>query len=359
MVLLYRVLILLALLMSFATVFTMAEDVESRVEDREPTLLNSEESRCVGDDALGSSGTACSSVPLPLAQPQAEPRGQGKSVGGVPDPQGSLSEAGKHLGGIGPSVGVTPALAGPSGSHDPSTVSLSESQSGSGRSGQGGHVHPSSVDQDAPSRDSQTLKDSSRDLQHQETEAVQNKEIPNLDPERKEGPHKPAENEPGRGDPVQPTKEKDSKQSLHPAQASAGSVTPTSPTTEELVGVPTAEGERGDNGNIAGVESETATQPSADSPNTSAAGSSGVSDAPTNENNTSSAESESTNNQNEEGVTGNKDTTTTTTTATTTLPPETANNKKGDADSSSSMSSSVWVRVPLLIVVTLACILVC
>ncbi|ORC84252.1 uncharacterized protein TM35_000471470 [Trypanosoma theileri] len=52
-------------------------------------------------------------------------------------------------------------------------------------------------------------------------------------------------------------------------------------------------------------------------------------------------------------------TTTTTTTTTTTLPPETANNKKGDADSSSSMSSSVWVRVPLLIVVTLACILVC
>ncbi|ORC83779.1 uncharacterized protein TM35_000571070, partial [Trypanosoma theileri] len=51
--------------------------------------------------------------------------------------------------------------------------------------------------------------------------------------------------------------------------------------------------------------------------------------------------------------------TTTTTTTTTTLPPELTNNKKGDADSSSSISSSVWVRVPLLIVVTLACILVC
>ncbi|ORC92417.1 uncharacterized protein TM35_000031700 [Trypanosoma theileri] len=49
----------------------------------------------------------------------------------------------------------------------------------------------------------------------------------------------------------------------------------------------------------------------------------------------------------------------TTTTTTTTLPPELTNNKKGDADSSSSISSSVWVRVPLLIVVTLACILVC
>ncbi|ORC90639.1 uncharacterized protein TM35_000084370 [Trypanosoma theileri] len=46
-------------------------------------------------------------------------------------------------------------------------------------------------------------------------------------------------------------------------------------------------------------------------------------------------------------------------TTTTTLPPEPTNNKKGDADSSSSISSSVWVRVPLLIVVTLACILVC
>ncbi|ORC83380.1 uncharacterized protein TM35_000731040 [Trypanosoma theileri] len=52
-------------------------------------------------------------------------------------------------------------------------------------------------------------------------------------------------------------------------------------------------------------------------------------------------------------------TTTTTTTTTTTLSPELTNNKKGDADSSSSISSSVWVRVPLLIVVTLACILVC
>ncbi|ORC82036.1 uncharacterized protein TM35_001001080 [Trypanosoma theileri] len=54
-----------------------------------------------------------------------------------------------------------------------------------------------------------------------------------------------------------------------------------------------------------------------------------------------------------------EESTTTTTTTTTTLPPELTNNKKGDADSSSSISSSVWVRVPLLIVVTLACILVC
>ncbi|ORC84244.1 uncharacterized protein TM35_000471390 [Trypanosoma theileri] len=70
---------------------------------------------------------------------------------------------------------------------------------------------------------------------------------------------------------------------------------------------------------------------------------------------TSSAASESTRNQNEEGVEGTESTTTTTTT----LPPELTNNKKGDADSSSSISSSVWVRVPLLIMVTLACILVC
>ncbi|ORC83502.1 uncharacterized protein TM35_000671080 [Trypanosoma theileri] len=61
----------------------------------------------------------------------------------------------------------------------------------------------------------------------------------------------------------------------------------------------------------------------------------------------------------ESETTRNEQSTTTTTTTTTTLPPETTNNKKGDADSSSSISSSVWVRVPLLIVVTLACILVC
>ncbi|ORC83819.1 uncharacterized protein TM35_000561170 [Trypanosoma theileri] len=76
-------------------------------------------------------------------------------------------------------------------------------------------------------------------------------------------------------------------------------------------------------------------------------------------------------NTDESQGTGNKQSTTTsdttntpntneesTTTTTTTLPPESTNNKKGDADSSS-MISSVWVRVALLIVVTLACILVC
>ncbi|ORC83681.1 uncharacterized protein TM35_000601120 [Trypanosoma theileri] len=60
-----------------------------------------------------------------------------------------------------------------------------------------------------------------------------------------------------------------------------------------------------------------------------------------------------------DNTTNNGESTTTTTTTTTTLPPELTNSKKGDADSSSSISSSVWVRVPLLIVVTLACIVVC
>ncbi|ORC82506.1 uncharacterized protein TM35_000901040 [Trypanosoma theileri] len=100
--------------------------------------------------------------------------------------------------------------------------------------------------------------------------------------------------------------------------------------------------------------SETA-QPSPSS-NNSATGSDVGSDAASPENGTSSAESESSNKQ--QGA-GNADTETTTTTTTTTLPPELTNNKKGDADSSSSISSSVWMRVPLLIVVTLACILVC
>ncbi|ORC84269.1 uncharacterized protein TM35_000471640 [Trypanosoma theileri] len=81
-----------------------------------------------------------------------------------------------------------------------------------------------------------------------------------------------------------------------------------------------------------------------------------------NANESGDAQSESTSTQ--EGTADNTDTatttsTTTTTTTTTTLPPELTNNKKSDADSSSSISSSVWVRVPLLIVVTLACILVC
>ncbi|ORC84034.1 uncharacterized protein TM35_000511350 [Trypanosoma theileri] len=69
--------------------------------------------------------------------------------------------------------------------------------------------------------------------------------------------------------------------------------------------------------------------------------------------------STSTNSETSTTASEEESTTTATTTTTTTLPPETANNKKGDADSSSSISSSVWVRVPLLIVVTLACILVC
>ncbi|ORC83755.1 uncharacterized protein TM35_000581180 [Trypanosoma theileri] len=113
----------------------------------------------------------------------------------------------------------------------------------------------------------------------------------------------------------------------------------------------TREGENGDNNGTV------ATQPSADSPNTSETGSGDGSDTATPGNGTVPAESESTGNQEE--VADNTDPTTTTTTTTTTLPPELTNNKKDDADSSSSIISFVWVRIPLLIVVTLACILVC
>ncbi|ORC90040.1 uncharacterized protein TM35_000103080 [Trypanosoma theileri] len=304
---------------------------------------------CPGTGGSSPSGSDSSNCPSGhssgLAEPQAEPRDQGKPPGGVvADPQRDISEGDEQLGVKLPSVGGTS-----SGSLDPSTVSLPEPQGGGGNNGLGGHVQPSTVDQNALSRDSQILKDSSGDLLHKEKEPMQGEEIPQLDPKRKEEPHKPAENQPGRQDPVEPPRQEDNKQSTPPAQAPDGPVTPTSPTAEERVDVPTAEG-----------GSETATQPSP-SPNTSATGSSDVSDATATQNNISSAESESTNNQNEEGVTGNTDTTTTTntTTTTTTLPPELTNNKKGDADSSSSISSSVWVRVPLLIVVTLACILVC
>ncbi|ORC83373.1 uncharacterized protein TM35_000741200 [Trypanosoma theileri] len=85
------------------------------------------------------------------------------------------------------------------------------------------------------------------------------------------------------------------------------------------------------------------------SPTTSDKESGDGSDAANAGNDSTTTGSVSTNNQ--DGA-GNADTDTDTTT-TTTLPPELSNNKKGDADSSSSISSSVWVRVPLLIVAVL------
>ncbi|ORC82226.1 uncharacterized protein TM35_000961050 [Trypanosoma theileri] len=102
------------------------------------------------------------------------------------------------------------------------------------------------------------------------------------------------------------------------------------------------------------------TQPSSSITSSSETVSSGSSEGTTAGNGTTSAVSGSTSTQERNvGNTDTTNTTTTTTTTTTTLPPELTNNKKGDADSSSSISSSVWVRVSLLIVVTLACILVC
>ncbi|ORC83962.1 uncharacterized protein TM35_000521060 [Trypanosoma theileri] len=117
---------------------------------------------------------------------------------------------------------------------------------------------------------------------------------------------------------------------------------------------PASAPDTGISSNNEGSESETS-QPPSSSNDTTTAGDAGSNPASTEPDNTPSG-SESTGSQ--EGDMGNTDTTTTTTKAT--LPPEPANNnKKGDADSSSSISSYVWVRVPLLIVVTLACILVC
>ncbi|ORC83508.1 uncharacterized protein TM35_000671140, partial [Trypanosoma theileri] len=103
--------------------------------------------------------------------------------------------------------------------------------------------------------------------------------------------------------------------------------------------------------------SEGAPSPTTPSSSSSATASDGGSNTASTENDNTSSGSESTTNT--ANTTNNEESTTTTTTTTTTLPPELTNNKKGDADSSSSISSSVWVRVPLLIVVTLACILVC
>ncbi|ORC84043.1 uncharacterized protein TM35_000511440 [Trypanosoma theileri] len=141
--------------------------------------------------------------------------------------------------------------------------------------------------------------------------------------------------------------------------APADSAEPTADTTEAVAAGEVQTGESGINaaGESAASQGSGAPQPSSPSPSGSTSASDGSANNETTESGTSSAESESTNTQ-EEGDGENTETTTTTTT-TTTLPPETANNKKGDADSSSSISSSVWVRVPLLIVVTLACILAC
>ncbi|ORC89769.1 uncharacterized protein TM35_000113030 [Trypanosoma theileri] len=69
------------------------------------------------------------------------------------------------------------------------------------------------------------------------------------------------------------------------------------------------------------------------------------------------------NSSSSQGDSRNTDTNTNTTNSIPTVPEISTNNimpnLKGDADSSSSSMSSVWMRVPLLIVVTLACILVC
>ncbi|ORC81940.1 uncharacterized protein TM35_001021050 [Trypanosoma theileri] len=141
-----------------------------------------------------------------------------------------------------------------------------------------------------------------------------------------------------------------------PTAASPGTgVTPASPVDGSSVAA--ADGQNGNSDSSPTGETtsnqggEAAAETSTSPTNTSEI--ENATDAASTENNTPAAGSESTNNQ--EGDAENTETTTTTTT----LPPELTNNKKGDADSSSSISSSVWVRVPLLIVVTLACILVC
>ncbi|ORC83633.1 uncharacterized protein TM35_000621070 [Trypanosoma theileri] len=133
---------------------------------------------------------------------------------------------------------------------------------------------------------------------------------------------------------------------------------PTGPRADPTEADPAGEVQtEGDGNNAAGGSADSqgngAPQTSSSSNNTTT-GTAGAADNETTENGNTSAGSESTNTQEGDG-----ENTENTTTTTTTLPPELTNNKKGDADSSSSISSSVWVRVPLLIVVTLACILVC
>ncbi|ORC83580.1 uncharacterized protein TM35_000641120 [Trypanosoma theileri] len=121
-----------------------------------------------------------------------------------------------------------------------------------------------------------------------------------------------------------------------PTPISTPASTPTP--TEESVGESSVDGQPGSKDNHTPREGENgdnngpaATQPSAASPNTSPTGSGDGSDTATAESGTTPAGSESSSNQ----------------------------QSVGNADSSSSISSSLWMRVPLLIVVTLACILVC
>ncbi|ORC83964.1 uncharacterized protein TM35_000521080, partial [Trypanosoma theileri] len=138
------------------------------------------------------------------------------------------------------------------------------------------------------------------------------------------------------------------------------SPTPASPVDGSSVAP--VEGQNGNSGSSPTGETtstqggEAAEETSSSPTNTSEIENATDADIASTENNTPAAGSESTNNQ--EGDAENTESTRTNST-TTTLPSELTNNKKGDADSSSSISSSVWVRVPLLIVVTLACILVC
>ncbi|ORC81930.1 uncharacterized protein TM35_001031050 [Trypanosoma theileri] len=147
--------------------------------------------------------------------------------------------------------------------------------------------------------------------------------------------------------PELPEKQQEQQQEQQQGAATQDSHTPTNT-------VDTTKGKGSTDGNRTSVA--TTDKTSEISPNNSEVKNADGSDAANTESDVTSSGSVSSNKQ--EGDAVNTDTPTTTTT-TTALPPELTNNKKGDADSSSSISSSVWVRVPLLIVFTLACIVVC
>ncbi|ORC84221.1 uncharacterized protein TM35_000471160 [Trypanosoma theileri] len=111
------------------------------------------------------------------------------------------------------------------------------------------------------------------------------------------------------------------------------------------------------------AESTATAQPTSPSPESSDTETANGSGTANDGGSSTPAGSEPSNNPSDEESTTSTTTTTTTTNTIPTLPGISNNtimpNVKGDADSSSSISSSVWMRVPLLIVVTLACILVC
>ncbi|ORC84540.1 uncharacterized protein TM35_000431080 [Trypanosoma theileri] len=309
------VLCILALLLSCACVYVLAEEVPAAdLSDQVPDTDS--ETKCTQGTSRTSDAPECKEAKVkpettlgPKPDASSAPGGGGAHAGNVEQstsangrsPQGTKGEAECSAGAVGDNENCR-------------TTTTSESSApGHGSSGSG-ESQPTQVTA-------------------QRTETVSDVQDP---------PGPPGES----GTAVDDTTGRDAAADPSPGPTSE------SPTTGEIGGASSAS--EGHAGGSEGNANGTAEQPSTNGLTTTGGGEN--SSAATNENDPSSA---GTANSGDETTTNNEESTSISTTTTTTLPPELTNNKKGDADSSSSINSSVWVRVPLLIVVTLACILVC